>query len=214
MPHILRIAKGVAVAGCIALYAVLMHRVNVAGQPGLLGALLAAAPLFLLALAILMNVRTRVAGGALFLSGTVALWLAWPVVARHSGTLFWLQDIALLLGLLFVFGRTLLPGRKPLCVTFAEMMHGPLSPEHARYARRVTVAWAAFFAGLATISTLLFLLAPLAMWSLYANFMVLPLIGVMFIVEYRMRKRVLADAPHGRLLDAVNAYLKFSRPQA
>lgn len=207
----IRIARSIAVGAAIAAYAVLAHRVNASGTVSLQGAVLASAPLLLIVLALLLNARTRLAGlaaGGLLLA---LLWFAWPLVARHSGLLFWLQDIGLLLTLLTTFGYTLLPGRKPLCVTFAEMAHGtPLPPAHTVYARRVTMAWTAFFALLAAVSTVLFLRAPLAAWSFYANFLVLPLIALMFVAEYLVRRRVLADEA-GHLLDAVHAYLDSTR---
>jgi len=213
MPDILRFARGVGIALAIAAYAVLMHYVNASGRPGILGAFLAMAPVFFIGLAMLSNTRLRLGGLLLLgLSGLV-LWKTWPTIAHHSGLLFWIQDMALLLTLLATFGRTLLGGRTPLCVTFAEMVHGPLSPSHEHYARQVTVAWVVFFGLLAATSTLLFLLTPLAVWSVYANFMVLPLVTLMFVAEYLVRRRVLSDASHGHIFDAVNAYLKSSRPQ-
>lgn len=212
MPDILRTARGVGVAVAIAAYAVLVHYVNASGQAGILGAFLAMAPVFLIGIAMLSNTRFRLGGLLLLGLGWLVFWKTWPAIAYHSGLLFWLQDMGLLLTLLATFGRTLFGGRTPLCVTFAEMVHSPLSPSHERYARQVTVAWVVFFGLLAVISTLLFLLTPLAVWSVYANFMVLPLVALMFVAEYMVRRRVLSDASHGHILDAVNAYLKSSRP--
>lgn len=212
MPDILRIARGVGIAAAIAVYAVLVHRVNASGQPGILGAFLAMAPVFLIGLAMLSNTRLRLGGLLLLGLGGLVFWSTWPTIAQHSGVLFWIQDMGLLLTLLATFSRTLFGGRTPLCVTFAEMVHGPLSPAHERYARQVTVAWMVFFGLLAAISTLLFLLTPLTVWSVYANFMVLPLVALMFVAEYLVRRRILSDTSHGHILDAVNAYLKSSRP--
>jgi len=212
MPDCLRSVRGVSIAVAIAVYAMLVHRVNASGQPGILGAFLAMMPVFLIGVAMLSNTRARM--GGLLLLGLCGLvfWMAWPTIAHHSGLLFWLQDMGLLLALLATFGRTLVGGRTPLCVTFAEMVHGSLSAAHERYARQVTVAWVVFFGLLAAISTLLFLLTPLTVWSVYANFMVLPLVALVFVAEYLVRRRVLSDAEHGHILDAVNAYLKSSRP--
>jgi len=212
MPDILRVARGIGVAVFIVVYAVLVHRVNVAGQPHFMGALLAMAPIFIIGLAMLSNARSRLGGLLLIGLGGLAFWYAWPAIARQASLLFWLQDMGLLLTLLATFARTLTKGRTPLCVTFAEMMHGPLSSAHTRYARQVTVAWVVFFGLLALISAMLFFMAPLAAWSFYVNFMVLPLIGLMFTAEYLVRRRVVSDTSPGHLLDAVNTYLKSSRP--
>lgn len=214
MPKFLRIAKGVGAGVAVAAYAVLVHRENASGHPGGFAAFLAVMPLLLAMLALMVKPGWRLAATLLLAAGAVLFWMGWPLLARHAGVLFWLQDMALLLALLVLFGRTLLPGNQPLCAKFAQAMHGELSIEHARYAGRVTWAWALFFGLLALVSTSLFFLAPLAIWSLYANFMVLPLIGIMFIVEYQVRKRVLTDAPHGRFIDGIHAYLDSSRPSA
>lgn len=212
MPEILRIARGAGIAAAIAAYAVLMHHVIATGRPSILGAFLAMAPVLLIGLAMLSNARLRVSGVVLLGLGGTVFWITWPKIAQHAGLLFWFQDMALLLTLLATFGRTLIGERIPLCVTFAAMVHGPLSPVHERYARQVTVAWVIFFSVLAVISTSLFFLAPLTVWSVYANFMVLPLVALMFVAEYLVRRRLLSDTSHGHILDAVNAYLKSSRP--
>lgn len=210
MPDRIRTARWLGIVAFVASYAVLVHRVNLSGQAGMLGALLAAMPLFALGLALAWRSRSRSAGLILLAVSGVAFWAAWPAIAHHTGILFWLQDAGLLLTLLLTFGRTLLPGRKPLCVSFAEMVHGPLTPAHERYAQRVTLAWAMFFGGMAATSSLLFFLAPLAVWSVFANFLVLPLVALMFVAEYLVRRRVLSGMASGRMLDAVQAYLKSS----
>ncbi|MES2637263.1 MAG: hypothetical protein V4605_08045 [Pseudomonadota bacterium] len=117
-------------------------------------------------------------------------------------------DIGLMLALLITFGQTLLQGRKPLCVHFAEMINcGTLPPDHERYARKVTLAWVLFFAGIIIISTLLFFLTPLSTWSFFVNFLTLPLVALMFIAEFIVRRCVLSDLPTGNVMDAVHAYL-------
>ena len=116
-----------------------------------------------------------------------------------------------MLMLLVTFGITLQPGRKALCVHFAEMMNdGALPAEHERYARNVTVAWVVFFTLLIVISTLLFFLAPLTTWSIFVNFLTLPLVALMFMGEFMVRRRVLTDLPAGNILDAVRAYISDS----
>lgn len=208
MPDILRIARGAGTIMLIAVYAALAHHVNVSAQAGLLAACLALAPLFALGLALAWNSAARPLGCVLLAIAGVICWAVWPAIARHAGQLFWLQDVGLMLALLVTFGRTLLPGRTPLCVHFAEMVHGPLAPAHQRYAHRVTVAWVVFFGAMAAVSTLLFFLAPLATWSVFVNFLVLPLVALMFVLEFLVRRQVLSDAGAGHIFDAVQAYMK------
>jgi len=210
MPEVVKRLRWLGVAALIVVYAVLVHHVNVSGKPSALGAALAVAPVFGIALAMACNAASRQVGLLLLGGGVLASWQWWAVIAQHAGFLFWIQDVSLMLTLLVTFGRTLLPDRKPLCVQFAEMLHGPLEPAHERYAHQVTVAWVAFFGAMAAISTLLFFFTPLAVWSVFANFLVLPLVALMFGAEFLVRRRVLSSVASGHVLDAVRAYLKSS----
>jgi uncharacterized membrane protein len=214
MADVLKIARGLGLTGLIVTYALLVHQVNAAGEASILGAMLVLAPLCLIAAGLIAtamagNAASKIAGAAIFCLWLLAMYLLWPWVMQHTAPLFWLQDIGLMLLLLLMFGRTLLPGQQPLCVHFAEMIHGgALTSAHARYARQVTVAWVIFFAAIITISSLLFFLAPLAIWSIFVNFLTLPLVALMFIAEFMLRRRLLVGVPSGHILDAVRAYLQ------
>lgn len=211
MSDIFRTARFAGLAALVITYAFLMHYVNASGQARTLGAVLALAPLLLLGIALALRSESR-ANGIILLTILVTLaWLKWPLIEQHAGFIFWLQDVSLMLVLFATFGRTLLAGRKPLCVGFAEAMHGgSLPPSHERYAAHVTVAWVAFFAVMAIISTSLFFCTPLAVWSFFVNFLTLPLVALMFIVEYVVRHYLLPDAPSAHILAAVKAYRDMS----
>jgi uncharacterized membrane protein len=56
----------------------------------------------------------------------------------------------------------------------------------------------------------LYAFATLRLWSLFANFCVLPLIGLMFAVEYAIRRRVLPQVPRRGILAAVRVYFASS----
>jgi uncharacterized membrane protein len=75
----------------------------------------------------------------------------------------------------------------------------------------VTAAWAVFFFSIAAVSILLYLLAPLRIWSIYINFCVLPLVGAMFVAEYLVRRRVLPQNRRAGLLATVRVYLATSQ---
>jgi hypothetical protein len=64
------------------------------------------------------------------------------------------------------------------------MVRGHLEPRLAHYSRQVTVAWTVFFVAMMCMSILLYLLAPISVWSAFANLATLPLVALMFIVEY------------------------------
>jgi uncharacterized membrane protein len=62
----------------------------------------------------------------------------------------------------------------------------------------------------AAASALLFALAPLGVWSLFANLLTLPLVAAMFVAEFLVRMRVCPELGHGGLargvLRSVRAY--------
>jgi uncharacterized membrane protein len=203
-------ARWLAGAMLIVLYALLVHHVNASGQATALGALLVILPFIGIGITLALNAGSRLAGVLLLLGTIAAAWWQWALIKNHTGFIFWMQDVSLLSLLLLTFGRTLLAGSVPLCVQFAKMLHGELTPEHERYAYQVTVAWTLFFAVMIMISSLLFFLAPLAVWSVFVNFMTLPLVGLMFLAEFLLRRRILSNLPPSHILDAVRAYLNRS----
>ena len=200
--------RGIGLVLLIVAYAPLVHHVNTSGQSSMLGAMLALAPLLLITLTFALRVASKLLGMSLTLLFLVASWLVLPLIKQHTTSIFWLLDIGLMLILLLTFSRTLLPGRKALCVHFAELINGGALPvAHECYAYKVTIAWVIFFTMMILASSLLFFLAPLANWSFFVNFLTLPLVAFMFIAEFMVRRRVLTDLPEGNVLDAVRAYL-------
>lgn len=202
-----RILRWLGIAALLIGYALLAHYTNESAHAGSLGAAVAIAPLLLIAgLFAWRSPQRLIMLGGLALS-CIALGAAWPALERHFDLVYWLQHVGMQLILLMTFGRTLIGRRKALCVRFAEALHGgALTPPHELYARQVTVAWTLFFAAMAIASTLLFFLAPLPIWSVFANFLTLPLVALMFIAEYLVRRSVLPDLQPGHILDAVRAF--------
>lgn len=208
MPKAIRIARGLGITAIIVIYAVLVHYVNTLGQASDLGATLALAPILMLVITYAFKAKSRLAGICALLGLFATSWLVWSFIKQHTGLVFWMLDIGLMLALAMTFGLTLLTGRKPLCVHFAEIINGGTLPlAHEIYARNVTIAWVIFFATIVITSTLLFFLAPLTVWSFFVNFLTLPLVALMFLGEFMLRRRLLTDLPTGHVLDAVHAYL-------
>lgn len=192
------------IAALVIGYPLLAHYTNLYAHN--LGAPVSIAPVLVIALVLAWDSPRRfIMLGTLMLL-CVALTAEWSVLEQHFDLIYWLQDVGLQLILLMTFGRTLIAGRQPLCTRFAEAIHPPLTLRHENYARKVTVAWTLFFAVMALSSTLLFFLAPLRIWSFFANFLTLPLIALMFIAEYRVRRWALPDVRNTHILDAVRAY--------
>ncbi|WP_296443450.1 hypothetical protein [Rhodoferax sp. UBA5149] len=201
-----RMVRGLVIAALVIGYPLLAHYTNESAHSDNLGALVAMAPVLLLALVLAWRSPRRVMMLGVLLLSCVAAWAGWSALAQHFGLVYWLQNVAMQLILFMTFGRTLIAGRQPLCTRFAEAVHGPLTPQHETYARQVTVAWTLFFAAMALASTLLFFLAPLTTWSVFSNFLTLPLVAFMFIAEYGVRRWVLPDTRHTHILDAVRAF--------
>lgn len=157
-----RVARWLGIAALVIGYPLLAHYTNESAKSGL-GALVAIAPVALIALGFAWrSPRRSIMLGFLALS-CLALWAGWPALERHFGLIYWLQNVGLQLMLFMSFGRTLIAGRQALCLRFAQALHAaPLTPQHEIYARQVTVAWTLFFAAMALASTLLFFWRP---WS-------------------------------------------------
>ncbi len=209
-----RLLRGLGIAALLIAYALLAHYSNDPARDPALGATISITPLLLIALVFAWRSTHRLILLAVVALAVGLMLAAWPLLKSHFGLIYWLQNVGLYLILFATFGRTLLAGRQPLCTRFAETLYGPVSPLHARYTRLVTISWTLFFAVMAQISTLLFFFAPLADWSIFANFLTLPLVGLMFLVEYLIRRRVMPDSGHMRFFDAIRAYREDTQNRA
>ncbi|MDD4929308.1 MAG: hypothetical protein PHP85_08535 [Gallionella sp.] len=202
----LRIARPLVIAAAVIGYPLLAHYTNEHAHSEQLGAVLSVAPVLTISFVLAWNsARRHVMLGATVLA-CFALMTVWPLLLQHYGVVYWLDHVGMQLVLLMTFAITLSGGRQPLCTRLAEAVHPPLTPAHEIYARKVTVAWSLFFAAMALTSTLLFFLAPMTVWSIFANFMTLPLVALMFVAEYRVRKYALPEVKNIHILDAVRAF--------
>jgi uncharacterized membrane protein len=203
---LLRGARWAAIAAFCLAYSVLSHLAAADPRPDLLDAAVAIAPL--MALAGLMAWRSphRPAMLLLWLAGCAVLYGLSGWLVQNHNWVFLLQHAGMhtLLGL--AFGRTLRAGQVPMVSRFAAIVHGRLSPALARYTRNVTWAWTLYFSAMALLSLLLFWLAPVAVWSVFANLLNLPLLVLMFAAEYVARLCLLAPSDRAGPLEAIRAY--------
>jgi uncharacterized membrane protein len=200
------------IAVAIVIYALLEHHTNTTGGSSALGAALAIAPL-LLAL-VLMARRTPTPKLTLLLTcllGAVLVKLYWHQIERNFPLMYLLQEVGVYAVLAFGFGRSLMAGQVPLCTHWASVLHGTLSEPVRRYTRGVTLAWTLFFIAISLTSALIYLLAPLRVWSFFSNFMTLPLAALMFGVEYELRRRRLPWMQRANLADTARAYFATMR---
>jgi uncharacterized membrane protein len=195
-----------AVVVFLVAYAGLSHYGNSVAKTHDLGVGLALGPV--LAFGLLLLWRWTHLWVALLAAAAAAVLLRhyWPVLEKNFSVVYLLQEAGFYSLMAASFGVSLLGGRVALCTQLADKVHGPLTPQEVRYTRRVTAAWAVFFILITAATFGLFLFAPLRIWSLFANFCVLPLIGLMFVAEYAVRRRALPQVPRRGILAAVRVY--------
>ena len=101
----------------------------------------------------------------------------------------YVPPIAIPLGLLWIFARSLGQGMTPLVSRIAELVRGEPLPDVLRvYTRRVTQLWCVVASGLliSAISTAIW--ASPQMWSLITNVIHYVVIGATFIIELAYRR--------------------------
>lgn len=113
--------------------------------------------------------------------------------------------------LLFGFGYSLMPGREAVLTRVVQAARGPLPPELVAHTRRVTFAWCCFFAAQLLASLLLYLLAPIEVWSFFINVLNLPLILLMFLAELVYRFVRFRHVPMESLPDMIRLAAKAAR---
>jgi uncharacterized membrane protein len=205
--------RSATVGGLAVAWAILAHRASV-GDSSELAAGLALLPIIVVAALLLRRIASPLwAAGAAIGALTLLAWI-WPNLRENVALLYFLEHVGTNLALAFVFGRTLSANAEPLITHLARFAHPDgLSPAKIRYTRQVTVAWTGFFVAVAAVSTGLFLLAPAAVWSVFANFLILPLILAMFAVEHLCRQFVLPVEDRGSMADTIRAFRAGRRRQ-
>jgi uncharacterized membrane protein len=191
-------------------YAGLSHYSNSVAKTHVLGIGLAVGPV--LAIGLLLLWRWAHPWVALLAAASAAVLLGhyWPVLEQNFSVVYLLQEGGFYSLMAASFGQSLLGGRVALCTRLADRVHGPLTPREVSYTRRVTAAWSLFFVLITAATLTLFFFAPLRIWSLFANFFVVPLMALMFVAEYAVRRRVLPQVQRRGILSAVRVYFASS----
>lgn len=133
------------------------------------------------------------------LLSTLPLLVLLGVLANFSGQLIanvrWLyliQHVGIHAALAWVFGRSLLAGRTPLCTEMASWVHEDITQPRLRwYTRQVTWVWTLFFGLMAMASLLLYALASPQTWTLFSTGVTAGLTGALFVLENLARSAFL-----------------------
>jgi len=183
-----KLVAGIAVATGFLGYQFFMHNVVTAGPVTPVEAALVLSP-FAIAAGWAIKVE-KGWGRALLVAASLelAVFVAASYLSlEHAVFTFGLPHLAGNLFMAWFFARTLKSGHEALITTIARRVHGTLKPEIERYTRTVTLAWSLFFAMQIAVSMTLYAFAPLEVWSTYINLLNVPMIILMFIVEYIYR---------------------------
>lgn len=207
--------QGVGVGLVAVVWAVAAHFASAHPGPSGWGAALALAPVITACVLGLWSLPVRWLGalGAVLLAALlVALW---PWLSSRVALLFFVEQTGVYLLMAVVFGRTLGGPDESLVTQMARRVHGGvLSDKQLVYTRKVTLAWSVFFAAMALGSVLLFLLAPTAVWSMFANLLGGPLIALMFVGEFVLRRVTLPDEDRATMADAIRAWKSHNAEKA
>jgi uncharacterized membrane protein len=200
-----------AVAVFFIAYSALSHYSNLNPQARDLGAGLALGPMLIIGFVLLWRLSGAVLAVLAAAAAGFLLHRYWPLLTQNFPIVYLLQQCGFYAIMAFTFGRSLLSGRIPLCTQLADKVHGPLSALELRYTRQVTIAWVIFFLLNVAATILLFEFASMRTWSLFVNFFSLPLILLMFVAEYAVRRRVLPKVQRNGLIATLRVY--FANPR-
>lgn len=141
---------------------------------------------------------------ALLTVALVAIALAWYFTPQ---LLVFLPPVAINLAIGVFFASTLVSGREPRIARYARLERGASLPDDiARYTRRLTWLWSAWFFVAAALSIVLAVAAPLPVWSAFTNVVNYVCVATLFVGEYayrRIRFRQHVHAPLATLLAVV-----------
>ena len=117
--------------------------------------------------------------------------LAWrhPSLGVVQATLLFLPPVCVNLGLAWVFGHTLAPGREALITRFARMEDPQPGPAVLAYTRRLTWVWVVFFLAMAAVSAALAASGAHEAWVWFTAVGNYLCVAALFAVEYVYRRR-------------------------
>ncbi len=213
MTRLTRLLLIAVIAVVVAAYLAFSHLLTIDERPSLLMLALGVTPLTVMALLAAWHSRMRWTALTLLavLAMTVQLYL--EDLRNHVNWLYFMQHAGTMTLLAITFGSTLGRGdADALCSRVTSLMlAGPADPVYMRYTWKVTLIWTVYFISSAVVSVGLFFYGPLAIWSYFANLLTPVIVGLMFVIEYLVRVRVLPDRPHFSIAQTIKAYRSYEQ---
>jgi len=150
----------------------------------------------------------QMVGAGLVAMAAIGLTLDfYSVLLTRLDVIYLIQHLTVNTTLCWFFLQTLCAGHTPIITVIARAIHSDMPDSIVRYTRKVTLAWAIFFALQVLCSLLIFIWASIHTWSVFANILHWPMIILMFVAEYIFRKRCNPDFRHATIRQSVLAYL-------
>ncbi len=213
MRTVVSVALALAIVTATILYSLFAHHLSATDDRSELSYVFALSSLYLVAIFLALGSRRR---RLIIVLASLAVLLGW----WGRASLFWdprwvylLQHAGTNVGLALLFGLSLRSAKGSLVTRMARVVHGGgLLPDQVeRYTRLVTGAWTLFFLLMALISLGLFAFGDPLWWSVFVNFLSLPLTLLMFVVEYLVRRVHLPDFEHKSILEGIRAYSRLNQ---
>jgi uncharacterized membrane protein len=126
--------------------------------------------------------------------------------------LYLAQHVGINLFLAVGFGGTLRAGHTALITTLAARVHRSLTPDMARYTRRLTLAWTLYFVLMVLLSLALYAFASFDTWALFANLLTPLAVAAMFAGEFVLRYWLHPEFERASMADAIRTYMQSSKP--
>ena len=200
-------ARVIALAAAAVAYVLVSHWLMTGAPASPWNAVVVVGPMLGAASVVAWQRRRRLLAALAALGAAGLVVQAWRGHDLPAGSLYVCQHVAIHLLLALVFGLTLLAGREPLVTALARRVHGgSITPAMAAYSRKVTLVWTGYFVVVATLSLVLYAVAPFDVWATFANLVTPFAILFMFIGEYLLRYRLHPEFERATLAQAVRAY--------
>ena len=202
-----------ALAAAGAAYLAFSHLLTIAERPSTLMLALGVTPLSAMALLAAWHAPQRWLALGLLGALALAVGIYLEDLRNHINWLYFAQHAGSMGLLAITFGSTLGNGdANALCSRVTRLMlAGPPDPVYMRYTWKVTWVWTVYFVASGVLSVGLFFFGPLTLWSYFANLLTPVFVGLMFVVEYLVRVRVLPDREHFSIAATIKAYRSYEQ---